>query len=264
MAPTKRKSPAAPPKNSDLVQFQIKQSHFFTLIVPGVFLLGLLLGYLIGRPTGVAMAPVAQATQPVAALPTDGAGQGSGIDDINTQLSELPRYEVAVSEDDPAYGPADAPITIVEFADFECPYCQRHAQTTHAQLLADYPDQIRFIYKDFPLSTIHPNAYSSAIAAQCALEQDAFWEYHDLLFSGRLPLGREAYDTYATELGLDMTNFAACVDEERYAEAVQADYNLAVELGVSSTPTFFINGVALVGAQPFDLFAQIIDHELAQ
>lgn len=229
-------------RSSDVetVQFRIKR-HQLNLVLG--LLAGLILGYLIwGREAPQSAAPAS---------------------DLASQIENLPRHEVPIEADDPVLGAADAPITIIEFADFQCPYCQQHALETYPLLLADYGDQIRFVYKDFPISSIHPDAFPAALAAQCALEQDAFWEYHDLLFSGRLGLGRESYLAYAGDLGLDVTEFTACFDGERYTDAVQADYNFAVELGISSTPTFIINGIALVGAQPYSVFAQIIDYELA-
>ncbi len=253
------------PKKPEVLNFQIRRSHFFALVVPLAFLLGIGVGYLVWGLNQTA-APVEASlleNTPAAANP-NAVGESSGADDIASQIADLPRYDVPVSEEDPSLGAEDAPIVLIEFADFECPFCQRHAQQTHARLLAEYGDQIRFIYKDFPLSSLHPNAYSAALAGQCAHEQGKFWEYHDLLFSGRLGLGREAYDAYAEEAGLDLTAFAACLDEDRYAEAVQEDYDFALQLGVSSTPTFFVNGVAVVGAQDFALFAEIIDYELSQ
>lgn len=251
----------------ETMQFRIKRTTLYLALIPIAFVAGLAGGYLwagsVQTPTA-APAAGAQVTAPVdqgAAVGTQGAD--SNTQGISSQLAELPRYEVPVSEDDAALGPADAPITIIEFADFQCPYCQRHAQETYPRLLEQYGDQIRFVYKDFPLSSIHPAAYSAAIAGTCALEQDKFWEYHDLLFSGRLELGRDNYLAYAAELGLDIDAFTTCFDEETYAQSVQEDYNFGTDLGVSSTPTFFVNGIAVVGAQPFSLFAEIIDYELA-
>ncbi len=251
-------------KSEETIHFNIKRSHFYALAIPLAFLLGLGAGYVNwGR---VAVTPgsaiVAQGTP--AALPTDASGQSSAGGDIAAQIAQLPRYDIPINADDPVLGPADAPITIVEFADFQCPFCIRHAKETDPRLKADYGDQIRYVYKDFPLSSLHPDAFSAALSAQCAREQNKFWEYQDLLFTGTLGLGRQAYDAYAQQLGLDMTAFDQCLDEERYADQVQADYDLGVKLGVSSTPTFFINGIAVVGAQPYDLFAQIIDYELSQ
>ena len=236
-------------KSKDILHFQVKRGHFYAALVALAFFLGIAVGYLNwGR---------AQET-----LASGPPGQSTTQRDIASELKNLPRYEVPISVDDPARGPEDAPITIIEFADFECPFCQRHAQQVFPRLLEEFGDQARFVYKDFPLSNLHPNAFPAALSAQCAQEQDAFWPYHDLLLSGRLELGRESYETYARQLGLETENFVNCLEEGRYAENVQADYDLGVQLGVASTPTFFINGIAVVGAQPYDLFAQIIQYEL--
>lgn len=262
--PATKRNRRSQDKSEDTLHFHIKRSHFYMLAIPLAFLLGLGAGYVNwGRGAApVGSAATAKGTS-AAALPTDASGQSSAGGDIASQIAELPRYDIPITADDPVLGPADAPITIVEFADFQCPFCIRHAQETDPRLKANYGDQIRYVYKDFSLS-LHPDAYSAALSAQCAREQDKFWEYHDLLFTGTLGLGREAYDSYAQQLGLDMTAFDQCLDEERYADQVQADYDFGVQLGVSSTPTFFINGIAVVGAQPYDLFAQIIDYELGQ
>jgi len=129
-------------------------------------------------------------------------------------------------------------------------------------LLAAYPGKIRFVYRDLPLTSIHPDAFPAAVAAQCANEQGAFWPYHDMLLSTD-QLGTDIYMQYATELDLDMESFSTCLDSGKYDEAIQADMDFSLGLGVRSTPTFFVNGLALVGAQPLDSFKQIIDKELA-
>lgn len=120
-------------------------------------------------------------------------------------------------------GSDDAPITIIEFSDFECPFCTRFHLETYPLLLETYGEQIRFVYRDLPLTTIHPNAFPAAEAANCANEQDSFWEFHDLLFSGELELGSETYQAYAEELALDMTAFNECLETRRYQDEVQAD-----------------------------------------
>ncbi len=247
-----------PTRKDEVVKFAIKKHHLFG-IVGG--LLGIFAGFLIWGQGGSTASPAA-ATPSTPTVVAEATGESSGVDDLTSQIENLPRYEVAISDDDPTLGAADAPITIIEFADFQCPYCQRHAQETYPRLVEQYGDQIRFVYKDFPLSGIHPEAYPAALAGQCAQEQDAFWDFHDLLFSGRRELGNETYLTYAAELGLDVEAFTACLDDQTYAQSVQEDYNFGAELGVSSTPTFFVNGIAVVGAQPFDVFAEIINYEL--
>jgi len=171
------------------------------------------------------------------------------------------RMEVSI-DDDPTLGPADATVTIVEFSDYECPYCQVWHDQVFGELVAAYGSKVRFVYRDFPLDQIHPQARPAAIAATCAGAQGKYWEYHNLLFGGELGLGSEARTAYAQRLGLDLEQFAACVADEAGSVEVEADLQDAYELGVRGTPTFFINGRPLVGAQPLEAFAAIIDEEL--
>lgn len=220
---------------------------YFLLVV--FFGLGLGTGYLLWGLT------------PQNGSETTSAGQESAAADPNTPR-KVTRYPIT-TDDDPAYGPADAPITIIEFSDFECPYCQRWHAEVWPQLKEAYPDQIRLVYRDFPLYSIHPNAGPAAEAANCAGEQNQYWEFHDLLFSGANGLGTEAYQSYANSLGLDMDLFNECVESRKFEAEVDADYQYAAGIGIQSTPTFFINGVALIGAQPFEVFQELIDLELA-
>jgi protein-disulfide isomerase len=222
-----------------------KRSRLVALLVPLAFAVGLGAGYLLwGRPG--AAEPQAAAAQTAA----------------QETARQVTRYDVPV-DDDPAYGPEDAPITIIEFSDYECPYCRSWQAEVLPRLLETYPDQVRLVYRDFPLTSIHPNAAPAAAAANCANEQDAYWEFHDKLFSMELGLSDKAYQQYASDLGLDTESFAECLESDRYADEVEADFQYAAQLGVRSTPTFFINGIALVGAQPFELFQDLIDKELA-
>ncbi|MCW5875168.1 MAG: DsbA family protein [Anaerolineales bacterium] len=245
----------------DILHFEIKRSHFWGLIAPVAFSLGLLVGFLVwGRAPLAAAATTGTAANPVVQNPVQ--QNPTGATDIGTQIAGLQRYEIPIEPNDPILGPVDAPITIVEFADFQCPYCVRHFEQTYPLIAAQYGDQVRFVYKNFPLTSIHPDADPAAQAAECAHEQGMFWEFHDLLFGGTLGLGQAAYAAYAEQLGLDVAALTACLEEGRYASAVDQDLALGQQLGVSSTPTFFINGIALVGAYPFDTFASIIDYEL--
>ena len=161
----------------------------------------------------------------------------------------------------PSIGPADAAVTIIEFSDYQCPYCQRWHEQVFSRLLQEYPDQVRIVYRDMPLGG-HPQAAPAAEAANCANEQDSFWPYHDKIFSYEYALSRDAYLAYADELALDMTIFTDCLDSGRYADEVAADLNYTRELGISSTPTFFINGIFVEGALPYESFKSIIDQEL--
>ncbi len=176
-------------------------------------------------------------------------------------LLDPPRQDVETSEDDAVRGPADAPIQIVEFSDFDCPYCQR-ATGTMAQLLDRYGDQIRFVYKDYPLPS-HPNAFKAAEAGKCANAQGKFWELHDKMFASQGSLDIASLKTYASELGLDTAAFASCLDDGRYTQRVQQDLATGARYGVSSTPTVFINGRLVTGAVPYDVFDGIIREELA-
>ena len=126
-----------------------------------------------------------------------------------------------------------------------------------------YGDKVRLVYRDFPLYGVHPNAESAAEAANCAGEQDQYYDFHNLLLSGQKEFGAETYSQYAQSLKLNMDTFKSCMDEHRYLAEVKADYEYASQLGVRSTPTFFVNGLAVVGAQPFEVFQQVIDLELA-
>ena len=170
---------------------------------------------------------------------------------------------VDVSTDgDPSVGPANAPVTIIEFSDYQCPYCQQWHEQVYQQLMAAYPGKIQFVYRDNPLPS-HADAEPAAEAAECAGDQSAYWKFHDALFSGQYGLGRAAYDQYAEDLGLDTKAFAACLDSHRFQGEVKADASDAAQAGISSTPSFVINGRLLIGALPFADFKAVIDEELA-
>jgi protein-disulfide isomerase len=176
--------------------------------------------------------------------------------------ADVRRYDIPVG-DSPAMGAANAAITIVEFSDFQCPFCKQWYDDVLSRLMTDYKDQVRFVYRDFPLTTIHPQAQPAAEAAHCAGEQEAYWQFHNALFSNKYGLTEQAFQQYATELGLNMEAFNTCVSERRYKQTVTDNANFALTVDVQSTPTFFINGLMVVGAQPYDVFKQVIDKELA-
>lgn len=253
-------------QEQDILTFEVKRSHFYAVTVPLAFLLGLLIGYLSWGQDSATAQVAADSSGDTSAVSTQAVIQPQQEEPqtVAEQIEALERYDIPITEDDPFTGPEEAPITLIEFADYECPFCQRHFAEVYPRLLATYPDQIRFVYKDFPLTSIHPNALPAALAAQCAREQDAFWDFHDLLFSGQLAFGRASYEQYASQLSLDADQFAACLDEERYLELVEESRAYALSLGIGSTPTFFINGIPVVGAQPFEVFAEVIDYELSQ
>ena len=172
---------------------------------------------------------------------------------------EPPRQRFA-SNDSPARGSASAPIELIEFSDFQCPFCLR-ADPTVRQVLQTYGDKIRFVYRHYPLPN-HPNARPAAEAAACAGDQGKFWAYHDRLFTNSSKLTDADLKQHAVELGLDAAKFNACVDSHATKARVEADMRAGEEAGVNGTPAFFINGRSLSGAQPYDAFKRIIDEEL--
>ncbi len=178
-----------------------------------------------------------------------------------TVALDPPRVKVAEGGG-AARGPANAPITIVEFSDFECPFCIRVFPTV-TELLKTYGDRIRLTYRHYPLPN-HPNARPAAEASACANEQGKFWEYHDRLFSSPGKLSGDDLKQHAVELGLNATDFNACVDARKYQKDVETDMAAGEAAGVSGTPAFFINGRPVFGAMPIENFKQIIDEELAR
>ena len=178
-------------------------------------------------------------------------------------LFDAPRQHIAVSPEDPAEGPASAPVTLVEFSDFQCPFCQR-VMPTLKQIQQKYGDKVRIVWKDFPLTQIHPQAFDAAVAGNCAREQGKFWELHDRMFPNQQALQPEFLKRYAADAGLDAAKFNACLDSSKYQQKVQDAIDAGTKLGVSSTPTVFINGRVVSGAQPFEVFASVIDEELAR
>ena len=162
----------------------------------------------------------------------------------------------------PARGPENAPVTIVEFSDFECPYCSRVIPTLE-QVVETYGDQVRLVFRQFPLNNIHSNAQKAAEASLCANDQGKFWEMHDLMFKEQRSLEQEQLKEKAARLELDVEAFNECLDSSKYAEAVMNDLEAGGQVGVSGTPALFINGRFLSGAQPYEALATVIDAELA-
>jgi protein-disulfide isomerase len=166
-----------------------------------------------------------------------------------------------VAADDPSYGDAKAAVTIVEFSDFQCPYCLR-AMPTLKQVQQKYGSRVRVVWKDFPLFRIHPQALKAAEAGRCAEEQGKFWPYHDRLFANQNALMVDDLKKYAQDLSLDTARFNSCMDSSKYAARVKEGIDAGNALGVSSTPTLFINGRILPGAYPIEELSAVIDEEL--
>ena len=179
--------------------------------------------------------------------------------------------------DDPAKGDLEAPVTIVEFSDYQCPFCSRFFRNTLPQIQQDYIDtgKVKLVYRDFPLESIHPNAIPAAMASECAHEQGEFWNYHDKLFDRQQEWANlsknEAGNTFkdfAIELGLDSEQMSSCYESGKYLDEIINDYQEGIEYGTRGTPGFFIGNeedgfVRIAGAQPYSVFQQIIDIELA-
>jgi protein-disulfide isomerase len=173
-------------------------------------------------------------------------------------LLEPPRTQVAA--EGPSRGPENAPVTIVEFSDFECPFCSRVIPTLN-QVKQNYGDKVRLVFRQFPLN-IHPNAQKAAEASLCASDQGKFWEMHDLMFEEQRQLAVANLKEKAQRLELDAAAFDQCLDSGKYAEQVQADLQAGVEAGVSGTPAMFVNGIPISGAVPYEQLSQVIDAEL--
>lgn len=188
-------------------------------------------------------------TNTAAAVPTDTAPTGP--------------IDVTVGKDDWVLGKDDAKVTLVEFSDFECPYCSSFKSVID-QVRQAYPDDVRIVYKHYPLSTIHPNAQKAGEAAECAGDQGKFWEMHDKLFANNTTLTVANYKTWAKELGLSESKFASCLDGGEKADDVAADQSYGDSIGVAGTPTSYVNGNIVSGAQSYDYVKNLIDQELAK
>lgn len=165
-------------------------------------------------------------------------------------------------------GSKNAKVTIVEFSEYECPYCQRYVQDAYAKIFEEYGDQIRYVFHDYPLP-FHANAQLTSEAARCAGDQGKYWEMHDELFAKRdewtaATDAKTTVTNLAAGVGLNKASFTACLESGKHTQAVKDDMALGQSVGVSATPSFFINGQMLVGAQPFEAFKAIIDQELTK
>lgn len=177
-------------------------------------------------------------------------------------LLDPPRVQVRYPSDAPALGPEGAPVTIVEYSDYQCGFCRR-AHPTVERILKEYDGKVRFVYRDYPLN-FHPRATPSAVAARCAGEQGKFWEYHNHLMEQPGDLSDADLDKRAQSLSLDMAAFKSCYESKRYNDVIQAAFMEGQAVGVTGTPAFFVNGRMISGAQPFENFKTVIDDELSR
>jgi len=229
------------------------------IYIPKTVLYSVITGFvmlLVGGVAGYFIATLTLQTPAVAAAPAAGESV------VAAPPTDVPAVLDNVSaDDDPFLGPADAPVTIVEFSDFRCPYCKRWHDETLPQILDTYGDQVRIVYRDFPVV----GGETAAEASECANAQDGYWDYHYALFAN--PQAYSVVDDFvslADEQGLDTEAFRTCLENNAFQDEIIGDYNDARDYGVTGTPTFFINGVRIVGAQPFANFQAVIDAQLNQ
>jgi protein-disulfide isomerase len=250
--------PTIEPETAPEDTFTFKRSHFYAVFTVLAFAAGILLGYVVWGYN----------TQPTSFIVQAGP----------TVIPESRIYDIETAGF-PSLGPKDAPIVIVEFSDYQCPYCYRWYAQVYKPLLAAYPGKIRLVYRNFPLS-FHQNALASAEAALCAGDQGAYWEFHNALFDSYPVLYSEqgktldqaTYNELAGDLGLKVPTFETCMTTHKYEKFIQDDMAYANSLpadtngeaAVGGTPTFFVNGHRLGGAYPLQDFKQIIDAELAK
>lgn len=185
--------------------------------------------------------------------------QNSGTGQLITGASSPPAADYA--GDDPFIGDPAAPVTIVEFGDYQCPFCRRFFSDVEPQIIQAYVEtgRARLVFRDFPLRAVHPEAQRAAEAAHCAGEQGAYWAFHDLAYQQQERLGPAGYREWAAELGLDRERFTACIDAGAYRQEVEDDLQDGQRAGVTGTPTFFVNGQKIVGGQPFGTFSTLIE-----
>jgi protein-disulfide isomerase len=174
---------------------------------------------------------------------------------------DLPPYRVAVAATGPTKGRTDAPVTIVEFADFQCPYC-REAEATIRKVVSTHSDSVRLVFRNLPLTNVHPNALTAAVAGVCADHQGKFWQMHDAMFDNQDELAEPDLKATAKKLGLDEQNFAACLADPKSKAAVDFDARAADALSLDGTPSFFINGRPLFGNLPAEQIESVVAEEL--
>lgn len=257
-----------PLEKSGSERITIKKSTYKMLII-GITISLIAVAFFSGYTLG------SQTVQPLV-IQENQQGNPTTPQPTQTPPTEATRVFISLS-DDPVKGNPNAPVTMVEFSDFQCPFCGRFYTQTLPQIQQNYVDsgKLKLVYRDFPLESIHPNAKGAAIAAECADEQKMFWPYHDKLFGDQaqwVSLSQsDAADTfkqYASDLGLNPENFNSCLDSQKISDEINQDLQNGSNYGVTGTPAFFIGNdkdgyVMVIGAKPFSAFQQVIDKELS-
>jgi protein-disulfide isomerase len=255
--PEKPKHDSIPTTNAVNPQAEVftipREAFSYFIVAVAFFMLGGVGGFLMARANQQENAQLIQAA-------VNAAVEARGLETV--QADTTPQIISVSADDDPSIGPADAPVTVIEFSDFGCGFCSRFAINTLPSLLEQYEGRIRYVYRDFPVP-IAPLSFEAAMAGECADDQGAFWEMHELLFINQQAFSREAFVNFAQQLELDVSRFATCYDSQQHRGEVTADYSEAANLGIGGTPAFFVNGRFISGAQPLHVFSAAIDQALA-
>ncbi|MDA2922801.1 DsbA family protein [Patescibacteria group bacterium AH-259-L07] len=239
-------------KKEHKVKKKMSHTRFLGIsIIAASVILGGALIYAAQTLSGMIVAQQPENQKETAQETAQGAEQEAGTTKVSLE----------VSKDDHVRGESNAAVTLVEFSDFQCPFCNRFHPTV-TQILDEYPNSVRWVYKHFPLDAIHPQARPAAEASECAAEQNKFWEFGDALFENQSRLGSDYYSEVAGDLGLNVDKFNECVSSRKYKDRVEADYQLGIRLGVRGTPASFINGELLVGAVPYPSLQSAIEKAL--
>ena len=227
-----------------------REGDLIQLTVQRFYLIAALVG-VVGFGGGAAFASAYAPSQNGTVEQADGSSNAAAAQDFaQSRLVGNARHSI---------GPADAPVTIVEFTDYDCPFCRRYYNETFPQIMERYGDQIRYVMRHFPLVSMHPEAAKAAEAAECAGEDGLFWEFHDVIMEGVPSLAVEDLKQYAAEIGVNNSTFDRCLDDGAKNAMVQLDLRDGYMHGVRGTPAFFVNGYSLSGAQPIDVFEAYIE-----
>jgi protein-disulfide isomerase len=236
------------PSDGSEITIRLRRSQLLAIVAVVALVAGIAIGLLIARATSDDPQTV------LYGLPATEGSESPAASPVKPV-----RVDTAGS---PAQGPADAKVTMVEFVDFECPFCGRYAHDTLPRIRREYGDRIRYVSRQFPLE-IHPDAPAAARAAVCAQEQGRYWELHDLLFAHQDALGRRDLARYAREAGIDAAPFASCMRSQAAEAVVQHDLADGRRYGVTGTPAFFVDGRLISGAQPYAQFRAALDAALS-
>lgn len=270
--PEKKIEPSKPQSNKEYLEIHIprisfKDTKINTYLVTALVIFAFFLGMLTNKVLSLEKALKTTTTNNNVLGNTDSTPPNSALQNPTQPPAKV---DVAIGHL-PALGPDNAKVTIVEFSDFQCPFCEKFVNDAYPQIYDAYikTNKVKFAYRHYPLTSIHPNAQKAHEASECANEQNKFWEYHNLLFKNQTTWSPQpsadaanSFTDYASQLNLNTDQFRSCLDTDKYKENVQKDTTDGDTAGVDGTPTLFINGIRLVGAQPFAKIQALIEQEL--